>query len=177
MKNKLVPIGIGLGIVVVVAFIGYALMQPDTSAQQSRPATKSNNPDVVSDTEIHWHPEISIYINGAKQEIPSDIGLGEQYKKNRWYDPMMRMTDVHTHDKSDQLHWEVMKDKTPVTKDHVQLGVFFEIWGKRFSKAELLDKTDPTGRKISMKVNGQPNTEFENHVVADKEKIEIRYQD
>jgi hypothetical protein len=183
MKSKIWPIIIGIGAIGVMVFVGYALTRPDTtpqtraSAGQASSKSVNNNSDIVSDKEIHWHPELTIYINGQKQEIPASIGLGKQYAKNQWYDPMMQMTDVHTHDNDGTLHWEVMKDKTPVTKDHVQLKVLFDVWGKNFSKTELLDKTDASGSKITMKVNGQPNTEFENHAVVDKEKIEIRYQD
>ncbi|GAC1371201.1 MAG: hypothetical protein NVSMB39_4760 [Candidatus Saccharimonadales bacterium] len=84
--------------------------------------------DVVSQQGIHWHPVLSIYIKGVKQDVPANIGFGNQYSKSKWYDPMMNMTDFHTHDNSGTLHWEVMEG--PVTKDHVKLGTFFSVWGK-----------------------------------------------
>ncbi len=130
--------------------------------------------EVISKTGIHWHPQLAIYIKGQKQEIPANIGIGKQYASSKWYDPMMSMTDFHTHDSSGELHWEVMEG--PVTKDHVTLKAFFEVWGKTFNANQILDARDRADGTVKMFVNGQPNTKFEDYQVKDKDRIEIRYE-
>lgn len=133
--------------------------------------------DVVSEKGIHWHPILDIYIKGQKQEIPHNIGIGSQYANSKWYDSMMSMTDVHTHEDNDgKLHWEVMDNMAPVTKDHVYLGVFFEIWGITFNSHQIFDRTNGPDGTVKFIVNGNPNSEFENYIVHDGDKIEIRYE-
>lgn len=130
--------------------------------------------DIVSKTGIHIHPQLAIYIKGQKQEIPANIGIGKQYANSKWYDSMMDMTDFHTHDNSGTLHWEVMDG--PVTKEHVQLKAFFEVWGKTFNASQILDAKNGADGTVKMTVNGQPNTQFENYQVKDNDKIEVRYE-
>ncbi len=87
---------------------------------------------------------------------------------------MMNMTDFHTHDTSGEIHWEVMQG--PVTKDHVALKAFFEVWGKPFNSNQIMDAKNGPDGTVKMTVNGQPNNEFENYQVKDKDKIEVRYE-
>ncbi|MBI2797792.1 hypothetical protein HYX70_00650 [Candidatus Saccharibacteria bacterium] len=178
MKSKIWPVVIGLSVLAVALFIGFAITRPDVppgQAKTSNTTNKSTDSNIVSNSEIHWHPKLAVYINGQKQEIPAETGIGQQYAKSRWYDSMMQMANIHTHDNSGQLHWEVMEG--PVRKDQVRLSAFFDVWDKKFSKIQVFDKTDPKGSKITMTVNGQPNSEFENYMVADNDQIEIKYQD
>lgn len=130
--------------------------------------------DIVSKTGIHWHPHLAIYIKGQKQEVPANIGIGKQYSGSKWYDPMMDMTDFHTHDNSGTLHWELMEG--PVTKDHVELKAFFDVWGKTFTANQIFDAKNSPDGKVSMTVNGQPNTEYQNYVVHDGDRIEVKYE-
>ncbi len=166
MKSKIWLIAVAVGVIAVFAFIGFALTRPDTplgQAQDQNKQPKSSDPNVVSESGLHYHPQLSIYINGEKIIIPTNIGLSEAKHKS-----------PHTHDEKGELHWE---NEGKVTKDDLRLGKLFENWGKKFNSTQLLDKTDPSGSKITMTVNGQPNTEFGDHLVADKEQIEIKYQD
>lgn len=140
-------------------FVGYALTRPEATPQKARP----RDANVVSEDGLHYHPQLAIYINGEKQIIPTDIGKSDSGHKS-----------PHTHDETGELHWE---NTGRVTKDDLRLGKLFESWGKSFNTAQLFDKTDADGTKITMTVNGQPNTELGNHLVADKEQIEIKYQD
>ena len=50
----------------------------------------------------------------------------------------------------------------------MKLGRFFEVWGKDF--IEL-------GPTVKMTVNGEENTELENYVMQDKDKIELRFDE
>ncbi len=136
--------------------------------------TLERSGDLVSKTGIHWHPELKIVVKGEETKIPANIGIGMQYAGYPRYDPMMRMTDMHTHDDSGTLHWEVMEG--PVTKEDVRIGSFFAIWGKKFDGSCILENCNGSEGTVKMFVNGELNTEFQNYLVKDGDKIEIRYE-
>lgn len=130
--------------------------------------------NLVSKTGIHWHPELKIIIKGEPDTIPANIGIGMQYAGYPRYDSMMEMTDMHTHDDSGTLHWEVMAG--PVVKEDMRFGSFFAIWGKKFDSSCILENCNGPEGAVKMFVNGEPNTEFQNYIVKDNDKIEIRYE-
>jgi hypothetical protein len=169
MKKTIIAVTL-IAIVVIGAGWFYSRSKSSTTNTQRSAQTG----EIVSSTGIHWHPQLSIYIKGQKQVIPANIGIGKQYANSKWYDPMMSMTDFHTHDTSGELHWEVMEG--PVTRDHVTLKAFFEVWGKTFNANQIFDAKNGPDETVKMTVNGQPNTEFNNYQVKDKDKIEVRYE-
>lgn len=144
------------------------------SLKQGEIQKLENSGELVSQGGIHWHPKLTILIKGQKQTIPANIGIGMQYAGYPRYDAMMKMTDMHTHDDTGVLHWEVMEG--PVTKEDVRLGSFFAVWGKKFDGSCILDYCNGPEGSVTMSVNGEPNTEFQNYLVKDGDKIEIRYQ-
>ena len=120
--------------------------------------------DIVSQNPIHIHPELTIIINGEKQNIPANIGIGKQYAGRPMFDSMMGMSNMHTHDASGKIHWEVMEG--PVTKDDVRLSNFFAVWGKDISEF---------GTTVTMIVNGEENTDLGNYLIKDGDKIVLNY--
>lgn len=174
MNLKIILIGL-----VVVVGTGLIFLLPKNSSAPSVQGTASTTPevtpaDVVSSAGIHWHPNLSIVIKGQKQTIPANIGIGMQYAGYKYYDSMMMMADMHTHDASGQIHWEVMEG--PVTKDEVTFAAFFGIWGKTFNKDCIFEYCNGAEGTVQMLVNGKENTEFENYQVKDGDTIEIRYE-
>lgn len=137
----------GSGGVLIVVVIGGLIWYITT-----RPPVKEG--DVVSRNGFHWHPELTIYVKGEKQEIPENIGIGAVHKP------------IHTHDDSDQgvVHMEF---KGLVRKQDATLGQFFKNWGKDMRSF---------GENMKMTVNGQENTEYENYIMQDKDKIELYYE-
>lgn len=113
---------------------------------------QSNNPNVASAGAFHWHPELTIYAKGEKVEIPQGIGLAGGHK------PM------HTHDDLPVVHLEF---GGPAKNEEIMLGAFFRYWGKEFNSF---------GTNVKMTVNGKENTDFENYVMKDGDKIELRYE-
>lgn len=108
---------------------------------------------------MHIHPELSIIIDGQPQPIPANIGI----------DPTC-MKAVHTHDETGKIHLEY-----PDQIDF-KLADFFTVWGQPFSKDQILDKKADDTHTIIMTVDGQPSTDFENLILKDAQKIEIRYE-
>ncbi len=106
--------------------------------------------DIITREGIHWHADLSIYIKGQIQEIPSSAGIASL---------------MHMHDTDGVIHLHPAAKL--VLKDDIKLGKFFKLWGKDFMSF---------GTTVTMTVNGVENTEFENYVMQDKDKIEVRYE-
>jgi len=121
----------------------------------------SSDPDLISKKGIHWHPEVEIYIKGEKQEIPEGLGLAGVHNP------------IHTHDDVPAIHMEF---GGRVTNDNTRLGNFFDIWGETFNSEQIFEYVNGPEGSVSMTVNGEPNTEFEDYLMKDGDKIEIRYE-
>lgn len=141
-------------IVIALAVIGLGVILFLQDAKKPRVTDE----DIVSKNGLHWHPTVAIYIRGQKQDIPPNLGLA------------LGMASVHTHDSSGTIHVE---KGGRVTKDDIRLAALFKTWGKQFNSSCLLDEC---GGKVTLLVNDKENTEFENYVMQDKDKIEIRYE-
>lgn len=168
MKKILIIIGIAI-------FLSAMGIWWSQSFQSQKIEKAAASGELISQTGIHRHPELSITINGVKQPVPANIGIGMQYSSYPHYDSMMMMTDMHTHDDSGIMHWEVMQG--PVMKDDVRLRNFFGAWVKTFNKDCIFEYCNGSNGTVKMLVNGKENTEFENYAVQDKDKIEIVFSD
>lgn len=131
--------------------------------------SESNSPrfpegEVLTRNGLHWHPTLEVFIDGNKQEIPANIGLGAVHEK------------IHTHEKDAKdgvIHLEM---SGVVAKNDTKLSKFFSSWGKVFNTNQIMDKQSGSEGKVKMLVNGTENTEFENYLMKDKDKIEIRFE-
>ena len=166
MNTKTTTIVVFIGVAIVGLF--FATRNPNKNQGQEK------TDEVISKAGIHWHSELKIIIKGKIITIPANIGIGMQYAGYPLYDPMMMMTDIHTHDDSGTLHWEIMEG--PVKKEDVRLANFFAVWAKKFDKNCIFEFCNGPEGKVTMSVNGKENTEFQNYLVDDKDKIEIRYE-
>jgi len=135
-------------IVVVVAGLLIGSVYLSRSLQ-----TKDSN--IISTRGIHWHPVVEIYVDGEKQVIPAELGLGAKHEP----------IHTHTEDAADGvIHLEF---DSLVRKSDTRLGNFFRIWDKDIRSF---------GDNLTMTVNGEDNTEFENYEMQDGDKIELRYE-
>jgi hypothetical protein len=124
----------------------------------SNSLSSSANPDdssVLSRSGIHWHPFLSIIVNGESVPIPANVGITGV---------VTHPADIHTHDGTGKLHIEL---DGRVTEDDTRLGNFFRTWGKDFMEF---------GSQVIMTVNGEGNTELENYPMKDGDLIELRYE-
>lgn len=110
--------------------------------------------DIISRNDLHWHSQLTIYVKGEKQEIPANIGIGAVHQP------------IHTHDDNDQgiIHMEF---QGIARKQDLTLGQFFKNWGKDMRSF---------GANMKMIVNGEENAEYENYMMRDQDKIELRYE-
>jgi len=123
----------------------------------------NTDPTVLSKSGLHWHPRLEIYVKGEKIEIPGNIGVGTQYAGTPTYHTGMRMTAMHTHDDVPVIHLEF---QDLVRKEDLTLGNFFKIWGKDMRSF---------GENVRMTVNSVPSSEYENYMMRDGDRIELRY--
>lgn len=121
----------------------------------------SRNPDVLATNGIHWHPQLEIYIQGEKQEIPANLGLSVGH------------SPIHTHEDMPIIHLEF---GGIVTKDDVRLGRFFDVWGRTFNEECILEFCNGPAGEVKMFVNGKENTQFDDYIMRDKDAIQIRYE-
>ena len=117
--------------------------------------------EIISRNGLHWHPELTITIKGERHEIPTNIGIGIVHQP------------IHTHDSTGVIHLEI---QGLVRKENIKLGQFFKIWDKEFSSNCIFDKCSGPEGVVRMLANGSENREFENYVMKDGDKIEIRYE-
>ncbi|MFA4887573.1 MAG: hypothetical protein WC595_05135 [Candidatus Nanoarchaeia archaeon] len=113
----------------------------------------------VPNEPIHWHPHLSIIIDGEEQLIPEGIGLGQVHQP------------THTHESDGTIHLE---NNRPTAKT-LTVGYFFEIWGKAFNKDCIFEYCTSKGT-LKMTVNGKENNEFEKYMWKDKDEIIIEYK-
>ncbi len=146
----------GIKIALVILVVGGGIIWLTRYAATQPPRLES---DIITREGIHWHPELSIYIKGQSQEIPGSVGSP---------------TIMHTHDATGMLH--VHPKIELVLKNDIKLGNFFTLWGKKFSSTCIFDSCNSSDGTVKMTVNGVENLEFENYVMQDKDKIEIRYE-
>ncbi|MBM3228805.1 hypothetical protein FJZ26_00060, partial [Candidatus Parvarchaeota archaeon] len=118
-------------------------------------------PIKLGDAPMHIHPRLFVYIDGEKIQFPANVGRGAEGGLQ-----LQGEYPVHTHGE-DYLNGTVhveSADTRPFT-----LGHFFQIWGKKFNKDCIMDYCSGWGKKLSMRVNGLPNYEFDRHVLKDGE--------
>lgn len=118
-------------------------------------AVKTPESDIVSTNGIHWHPTLTITVQGEKVPIPPNIGLTGNHNP------------IHTHDEDAAQGVIHLEFSGVVKKQDITLGKFFDSWGKDIRSF---------GSNMTMKVNGVLNTEYEHHVLQETDVIELFYE-
>ena len=164
--------GKGLTVLSILLLVGYGVYSSGLIT-----LNRDTGTDVGVTGPLHWHPQLTIIIDGKPQPIPADIGIGPDYADHRFYGGGhggMQMTSMHTHDSSGVLHWEVSR-RTP-REGEMKLGAFFDVWGKTFNETCIFDYCNTEEKQVTMTVNGEPNEEFANYTIRDRDNIVIRYE-
>lgn len=118
--------------------------------------------EIITQTGLHWHPHLSIFIKGKKIEIPKDVGRTGGTEQS-----------IHMHEEDDFIHLEF---PGVVYKANTTLSQFFKTWGKTFSHNCLFEYCNGLEGKLSMTVNNQLNTEYENYPLHDKDEIVLKFE-
>ncbi len=162
MKRKTIYLAI---IVILAVAVGLFILFKNLSSP--------DNAFEVPKRPIHWHPKLKIIIKGEDQFIPVNIGISIGNNIDSQISGM-RMSPVHTHESDGTLHLE--NNKPWLKPDTLTLGYFFKVWDKNFNSSCIFDYCNSENAKLTMTVNGQPNNEFGNYVMRDKDEIVIEYK-
>ena len=140
--------------VVVIVVVGGLLLWGKTNQKQvvqywpeTSIACLSNGHQNLA---LHIHSRLLITKNNQNVDIPANIGISSDC-----------MAEVHTHDSTGEIHIESIEGDQKFA-----LKQFFEVWGEDF---------DWSQDGISMTVNGQKNSEYENYIMKDHDVIEINF--
>jgi hypothetical protein len=110
----------------------------------------------------HFHPHLTVYVNGKRVPIPANIGIDPSQ-------PPMQMAGLHTHDSSGTIHDEGMHSS--------RLGQFFAVWGVPFSPQRLGPNRAGGSKTVSMWVDGRRSNAFGNLALRDGQQIVVSYGD
>ena len=77
---------------------------------------QSNNPNTASTGAFHWHPSLTIYVKGQRQEIPANIGIGAVHQ------PM------HTHSEDASQGVIHLEFAGAAKNDEIKLSRFLQTW-------------------------------------------------
>lgn len=145
---------VAIPVILIVGIFAFVSSQPNVNTV----ASVSNSE--IPNTPIHWHPILTIKLDGQQQTIPSNLGLTGAHQP------------IHTHDSTGVLHYE---NNNP-TLETMQLRYFFEkVWRKPFSNNCILNYCNNGSESVKMLVNGKENFEFEKYIPKDKDEILIEF--
>ncbi len=133
--------------------------------KKSRAVASIPESEIVSRHGLHWHPEITIFVKGVKQAIPqtgiTNMDMSKLHALHK------TMATKHMHEGPNEQGVIHLKFEGAVQKSDIMLGKVFQKWGKDFRSY---------GSTVRMTVNGVENTEYENYMMRDNDKIELHYQ-
>lgn len=109
---------------------------------------------------MHIHPQLSVKVDGNPIIVPEKIGIDKTLWKDHSLDKygMQGMSPLHTHDGTGTIHVE-----SSVNRDYT-LGEFLDVW----SGLDI-----GSGKILKVTVNGQPISDWRNHILKDKEQISL----
>jgi len=118
---------------------------------------------------FHWHPQLTITINGQAVTIPANIGIDSALWQDHSLDQygMEGMAPLHTHDALGTIH-----EESRVLRDYT-LGDFFRIWGKTFDAQQVLGHQAQSGHRVWMVVDGSTMSPSYSVVLRDQMHIQI----
>jgi len=117
------------------------------------------------DRGVHWHPHLSVTLNGSPYTVPKDIGIDPSLWKDHSLDQYgIGMAPLHTHDTSGTIHVEANTSHHDFT-----LHEFLAIWGQPSDGSAINGKA-----VVSLTIDGQaqasPTQDF---VLKDKQQIRM----
>lgn len=144
-KKALVIAGI-----IIVALIGVGI-----SMASIKPTTDTmtlNDKPIL----LHIHPRLYLNVDGKPYFVPQNVGIEPDLWNYHILDQygMKGMAPLHTHTADGMLHVE-----STIIRNYT-LGEFLDIWG-----------LDLKGKIISVSVDGEPISDYRNHILKDEESI------
>jgi hypothetical protein len=133
-----------------VGIPGAAGGRPASAPLGPLPAVNGISCDALESTVVHIHLHLAIFINGAEQQVPLGIGIGQPWQVSNTADgPFVEDGTcfywIHTHTEDGIIHIE-----SPVRRSFT-LGDFFAIWQVPLTARQV----GPAQGEVIVYVNGQ----------------------
>src|SRR2546427_808615 len=95
------------------------------------------NPPMDSMGMMHFHPQLTLVIDGKSATVPAKIGIDPQLWQDHSLDSygMQGMAPLHTHDTSGTIHVESFVNR------YYTFGQLLDIWGLNFSEYKQVTMT------------------------------------
>jgi len=155
-RSKLIKRGLYIIIPILLLIVSFAFISSQPAITSKVIITGSEIPKLP----IHWHPKLTVKINGQEQTIPANLGLAGVHQP------------IHTHDSTGVLHYE---NNNP-TSENMRLGYFFEkVWRNQFNSTCILNYCNSDLGTVKMFVNGKENFDFDNYIPKDKDEMLIEF--
>lgn len=144
-KKALVIAGI---VIIVLMGVGISM----ASIKSTTDTITSNDKPIL----LHIHPRLYLNVDGKPYFVPQNVGIEPDLWKYHTLDQygMKGMAPLHTHTADGMLHVE-----STMIRNYT-LGEFLDIWG-----------LDLKGKTISVSVDGEPISNYRNHILKDEESI------
>ena len=151
IAGALIALAVGVGLVMATS------NSPTSKLPVSNlPASTSVPHDAMGMMHIHTH--LSLVIDGKAAVVPANIGIDPSMWKDHTLDSygMSGMAPLHTHKDDGVIHVESYKDRD------FTLGQFLDIQGIQLN-----------GYNVKMTVDGNPVSDYRNHILKDGEQITL----
>lgn len=147
MKKKKALVIAGI---IIAALIGVGISM--ASMKSTTDVMTSNDKPIL----LHIHPRLYLNVDGKPYFVPQNVGIEPDLWKYHALDQygMKGMAPLHTHTADGMLHVE-----STIIRNYT-LGEFLDIWG-----------LDLKGMTISVSVDGEPISDYRNHILKDEESI------
>ena len=118
---------------------------------------------------MHWHPQLSVTINGSPITIPAQIGIDPSLWKDHSLDQYgIGMSPLHTHSTSGEIH-----EESNTVRDFT-LQEFLAIWGHPLDSNQVLNHPVDPGHRAYIIVDGvQKPTGTLDVVFVDGQRIQV----
>jgi len=123
--------------------------------EQARVSTMSS-----PTADIHIHPELSVWVNGKRIEVPANIGIDPRR-------PSGDMASLHTHTPDGVIHDE--------GQGNARLSQLLAVWGVPFSADRLGPYRAGGGKVVQMWVDGKGSRLFGARKLQDKQRIVVSF--
>ena len=138
MRRWAIYSGTGLLVAGIIAFIVVKIVtSPALPPYQTGATIDGISCDQGEHSQVHYHAELEIYVNGVQQAFPSDAGRPSSVGCFYW---------LHTHASDGVVHIEALADGT------YTVGQFFDIWGQHLSTTQLLNNKVDSSHKLTIYV-------------------------
>lgn len=163
----------GIAFIIVGLLIwGIVALVPENNVRELNVDLPPEKSQQIPPGAVHWHPILTILIDGKQMTIPPNLGSGTG-KIVDTHLSGMRMSPTHTHGSDGTIHVE---NNNPSSKpETVTLGYVFYVWDKTFNSTCIFEYCTDKGT-LKITVNGKENTDFENYIMQDKDQIKIEYE-